>query len=152
MNAFSLLSFMNRIPRAARLPRVKFVKTVQVRFVGNGKTQLRRCTVSDLSRGGMFIRTPEPLAPGTRVSVALEVRGQALPFAEVEVAWHRARREAVKGGSFPGFGVKFTELAPRARALVDHLVFLCAEPKSPPAGPAREYLVPPGLKPRRRLH
>ena len=89
----------------------------------------------------MFIRTPQPFAQGTRLAIDLEVRGRVLAFAEVEVAW--SRNDA---GRAPGSGVKFTQLAPRARALVDHLVFLCSPPRRPPSGPRKQYNVPPGLK------
>ncbi len=126
-----------------RSPRVPLVRAVQIRPV-DVPLEPRRCLLADLSRGGMFIRTPEPFMQGTRLWVSLEVRGQPLPFGEVEVAWQRPRGEP------PGFGARFMDLAPRARALVDHLVFLCTPPKAPPiAGPPRPYLFPPGLKRRR---
>ncbi|MGQ0503761.1 MAG: PilZ domain-containing protein [Myxococcaceae bacterium] len=114
-------------------------RMVQVRPVGSG-AQPQRLVVGDLSRGGMFIRTAEPFDAGTRLDVSFEVRGRALPFAEVEVAWRRSRA---------GFGVKFTALAPKAQALVDHLVFLCGPRQELPDGPRKEYRVPPGLKSRR---
>jgi hypothetical protein len=50
------------------------------------------------------------------VSLALAAAGRLLDFAEAEVVWSRPN------GRRSGFGVRFTNLRPRAAALVDHLV------------------------------
>jgi hypothetical protein len=66
----------------------------------------------NLSLGGMFVASETALPPGTAVALALEASGKQLEFAEAEVVWQAPS----------GFGVRFTKLRPRARALVEHLV------------------------------
>ena len=61
----------------------------------------------------MFVAAKDAVPLGTRVSLALAAGGRMLDFAEAEVVW-------VQPAS--GFGVRFTKLRPRARALVEHMV------------------------------
>jgi hypothetical protein len=100
----------------------------------------------------MFIHTAEPFVTGTRLWLSIEVRGEALPFGEVEVVWHRHGRDAFMRGGSPGFGVRFADIPERARALVEHLLFICAPRRPVPAAaaPRKEHQIPPGLTPRRR--
>ena len=76
---------------------------------------------TNLSLGGMFIYTLQVPPVGTRLRIALDVKGRPLLLAEAEVRW-------VRGSAFktypwcPGFGVRFTQLSPRATGLIHHLV------------------------------
>jgi hypothetical protein len=78
---------------------------------GNAQDPLQ-LQASNLSLGGMFVQAGAAPAMGTRVALTLEAAGRWLDFAEAEVAWVGTR----------GFGVRFTNLRPRARALIEHLV------------------------------
>jgi hypothetical protein len=99
-----------RRPRASRPPRVPFERLLGVTPDGQSGTALLHSI--NLSLGGMFVRAANAPTQGTRLALSLEAAGRWLEFAEAEVAWVGGR----------GFGVKFTNLRPRARALVEHLV------------------------------
>jgi uncharacterized protein (TIGR02266 family) len=75
----------------------------------------------NLSLGGLFVRSSEPLPVGTHVTLELEARGQTLPFAEAEVVWHR-NDPADEPGTLPGVGLRFEPLGAESRALVMHLL------------------------------
>jgi len=61
----------------------------------------------------MFVEAKDAVPLGTKVSLALAAGGRLLDFAEAEVVWVQPAT---------GFGVRFTKLRPRARALVEHMV------------------------------
>lgn len=104
-----------------RAPRVRFKHPVRVVPL-DGSPRIYRTLSANLSRRGMFVRMPEPLPKGTRVALSLEAGGQALPFAEAEIAWCRTN-ESQLPGRFTGFGVRFTSfLNPRAPELLEYLV------------------------------
>jgi hypothetical protein len=96
--------------RASRPPRVPFERLLGVTPAGG--PHALELSASNLSLGGMFVQAGEAPPAGTRVALTLEAAGRWLDFAEAEVAWVGAR----------GFGVRFTQLKPRARALIEHLV------------------------------
>lgn len=124
-----------------RLRRIKFLRPVHVRVVeGNGPT--RRLFASNLSTGGMYIRTPQPYAKGTRVELLLEAKGRILPFAFGEVAFEMRPDEAKRFGRLPGFGVKFTAMKPKARELVEVLT-ASKRPEAPLWTPPSERKLPP---------
>lgn len=104
-----------------RAPRVRFKHPVRVVPL-DGAPRIYRTLTANLSRKGMFVRMPEPLPKGTRVALSLEAAGQALPFAEAEIAWCRTSQSQWPG-RYAGFGVRFTSfLNPRAPELVEYLV------------------------------
>ncbi len=111
-------------PRRAR--RIAFLRPVHLRTLDQSGLP-KRMFAANLSRGGMFIRAPNPPPPGTRVEIFLEARGRVLKFAQATVAFVLPREQAVARGRLPGFGVEFTDLAPRSRALVHHLLKLVPE-------------------------
>ncbi len=121
--------------------RVRFVRPVHVRQQA-GEAQRLMC--SNLSDGGMFIRTPVPPQEGTPVDLSLEARGRTLPFARGEVVFCLPEDQARVMGCLPGFGLRFTSLEGRARALVERLVEIC--PPSPSEAavpfPNRELMRP----------
>src|SRR5690349_13467199 len=124
-----------------RLRRIKFLRPVHVRLMdGNGPT--RRLFASNLSTGGMYIRTPQPYAKGTRVELLLEAKGRVLPFAFGEVAFELRPDEAKRFGRLPGFGVKFTAMKPKARELVEVLT-ASKQPEAPLWTPPSERKPPP---------
>jgi uncharacterized protein (TIGR02266 family) len=118
-----------------RARRITFVYPVHVQLVDQPQTTLR-AHATNLSLGGMFIYAIRPLPPGTRVRLALEVRGRALLLAEAEVRW--SRENTLQSYPWcPGFGVRFVKLPPRAVALVHRLVTLASK--------RRDNAMPDGL-------
>jgi uncharacterized protein (TIGR02266 family) len=89
-----------------------------------------RAHATNLSMGGMFIYTLQALPVGTRVRIALDVKGRPLLFAEAEVRWGRG--SAFKTYPWcPGFGVRFTHLSPKATSLIHHLVTKASQRRGP---------------------
>ena len=72
----------------------------------------------NLSMGGMFIRTADPLPVGARIRVEIEWASTVIPLAEAEVVWQRH-------GSADyacGFGLKFTRVDAQSKAMLDALM------------------------------
>ena len=93
---------------------------------------------TNLSDGGMFIRTREPKPRGTELSFKVELAdGQRVLQGIAVVRWTRADGDP---NGPPGMGLEFLELDPASRALVDRMLGKGAPP--PPA------VVPsPGIAP-----
>lgn len=66
----------------------------------------------DISIGGMFIRTPAPLALDEIFNLRLQLPGADKPM-EIgcRVCWSRPEAQAQKQGLLPGMGVKFIDIA-----------------------------------------
>ncbi len=112
-----------------RSHRVRFKKAVRVVPLVDGPPRAFRVLSGNLSKQGMFLAMPEPLAEGTKVALSLEAGGRVLPFAQAEVMWRSVGEgdgtvqpgKGAAGGA--GFGVRFTNfLHPRAHELVEYLV------------------------------
>jgi uncharacterized protein (TIGR02266 family) len=74
----------------------------------------------NLSKGGMFIETPSPLAEGTPLSIQLEIPGtDALCTIEGTVMWTRSEPD---DNNLPGMGVAFSQLDEKVGHLIDNLV------------------------------
>lgn len=126
---------MNAPAPTPRLERVPFSRPVRVTPIEGGSQPSLRLIGGNLSRSGMFLRSPLLLEPGTKVALALEAKGQSLPFAEGEVIWQREPAKA-SDGAHPGFGIKFTNfLHARAPELVDALVTRGMEKLAQPPSP-----------------
>ncbi|HET8539273.1 MAG TPA: TIGR02266 family protein, partial [Anaeromyxobacter sp.] len=78
---------------------------------------------TNVSRGGIFVRTRDPSPPGTelRIDIALE-RGDEVIRGRGIVRWTTPPSAPGEPAHEPGMGVKFTELTPESRALVDLVV------------------------------
>ena len=62
----------------------------------------------NISRGGMFIKTPRPLEVGSRCQFSLSLPALSDPVAlEGEVAWVLGEEEARQRGEEPGMGIRF---------------------------------------------
>lgn len=136
-------------PKRAR--RINFLRPVHLRTLDQaGPT--KRMFASKLSQSGMFVRAPVPLPVGTRVEVFLEARGQMLRFGEAVVASVLTREDAQPRGRLPGFGIRFTALPLRSRALVQELLRLTPDvPRTPrPPAPPTIVLDPAPVEPGRR--
>lgn len=76
----------------------------------------------NLSRGGMFIATVNPLAPGCRVKVELPLPPplSGTVSCECEVVW---QRRYSPGNSYdPGMGLRFLDLSEEAGQVIDDWV------------------------------
>jgi type IV pilus assembly protein PilZ len=62
----------------------------------------------NISRGGMFIKTPRPLEPGSRCHFSVSLPALSDPLTlEGEVAWVLTAEEAQQRGEQPGMGIRF---------------------------------------------
>ncbi|MAG32781.1 MAG: hypothetical protein CL908_18020 [Deltaproteobacteria bacterium] len=100
-----------RFARIATAVRVR-VSTVDPETGPNdGKLFFRSCeeTTANLSRGGVFVRSWEPLAAGRRVVVAIQLPGQGELQLVGQVAWTRRELTSTALGRVesPGYGIEF---------------------------------------------
>src|SRR3954467_8149221 len=65
----------------------------------------------NLSRGGLFIETPNDVAPGSAISVDLAIPGAGQIRLNGIVAWRRPEIEVTPENP-PGFGVELQDVAP----------------------------------------
>jgi uncharacterized protein (TIGR02266 family) len=74
---------------------------------------------TEISAGGMFLKTSAPLAEGKMVTLRLALPGSSAGFTVLA----RVIR-TVQGGILrePGMGVQFLDITPGARALIQHFV------------------------------
>jgi molecular chaperone DnaK len=87
---------------------------------------------SNVSRGGIFIRTREPRPVGTLVTFELRLAGgEAVVKGQGVVRWIQPENPAAHPPVAPGMGVQFLELDERSRELVDRI----AAQKEQRAGP-----------------
>jgi len=107
----------------------------------------------NLSRGGMFLATDQPLEPGALIRAQLEIHGIDEPI-EIEgrVAYRLDPRQAEERGRSAGLGIQFIDLNPEARAKLDHYMRRLETHRSrperrlvgsvPPSGTLKDFLVP----------
>src|SRR5437899_53380 len=108
-----------------RAPRVPFDGAVWVGQVGQLPGRLRKLYAANLSRGGMFLRTEDPLPVGQPLMVALDSSEEIVPIANAEVVWQRsAEPDAGEAGDEEpaGIGIRFRDLQPEAAALLASLL------------------------------
>src|SRR3954471_10820053 len=75
---------------------------------------------TNLSPGGMFIRSRQPQPIGTRVKFEVQIAGGVRVMrGSAVVKWVRQPGDA---SGAPGMGIQFDELDPATRALVDRMV------------------------------
>lgn len=93
-------------------------------------------TTANLSRGGVFVHSWEPLAAGRRVIVALDLPsgGELTLFGQV--VWTRRRLESRNAGALeaPGYGIEFVGVSRAEQAAVQQI--LDADDASRPTIPA----------------
>lgn len=107
---------VQRLP-IPRPPRVRFIHPVWLQPIEPGE-KVQRLHSTNLSTGGMFIRSYTPPATGTQYELLLESKGKAFRLARAEVIWQGPGFSA----SAAGFGVRFLDVRPRAQELIEYLV------------------------------
>jgi hypothetical protein len=128
-------------------PRVSMAVPVRITTVdaeidpNTGKAFFRsdEATTANLSRGGAYVRSWEPLASGRRVVVTIALPQGAELQLVGRVAWTRRelRPEAMQGIEAPGYGVEFVggssaELAALERHLMSLKPMFTAASKTDP--------------------
>src|SRR6476469_8432205 len=102
-------------PPDRRQPRVPIKLEVSYRTAG---AFLVSYSVN-LSKGGIFIETADPVAIGERVALKIEVPGGGAMDIEGVVTWTRTQAE---DGMPPGMGLRFDRLEERYGEVIDSLV------------------------------
>jgi uncharacterized protein (TIGR02266 family) len=87
----------------------------------------------DVSRGGIFIRTREPLAVGTQLKFDFQLQNTSpLMAGEGTVVWIR-EHDPNRAGVTPGMGVRFDKLTAASQPVLDKI--LADKGKREPSGP-----------------
>ena len=90
-----------------RPPRVP--KTLAVTY--DDRKAIVKTYAGDISLGGLFIKTDDPLDTGQTLSLKLHIPGLPEPMEiKCEVAWARKKRKQTQSSEPPGMGVKFMGL------------------------------------------
>lgn len=100
----------------------------------------------DVSRGGIFIRTREPLAVGTQLRFDFQLQDAApLLAGEGTVVWIR-ENDPSRAGVTPGMGVRFDKLTPASQPVLEKIL---AEKGKRDQSTAAKPAAPGGLAVRR---
>ncbi|MBC8133679.1 MAG: TIGR02266 family protein [Deltaproteobacteria bacterium] len=95
---------------------------LRIKFRSESVEQFIERYAVDVSRGGIFIRTREPLAVGTRLKLDFQFQnGSPLMAGDGTVVWIREldpNRTSVP----PGMGVRFDKLTPESQAVLEQLL------------------------------
>src|SRR6476660_10355067 len=77
----------------------------------------------DVSKGGIFIKTPNPFPPGTLLKFEIRLSGDQAVIAGVgRVVWKREAGQAGGNERPAGMGVKFIKIDEASRKVIDRLV------------------------------
>lgn len=103
------------------------VSRVEVRVAS--REAFRASYLRDLSMGGLFVRSRQPLPQGTAVVVELAVNSQAAVRLRGEVM----RQEHASDGTPRGFGVRFSTVDEETKAALEGILREHRQPEVPPA-------------------
>ncbi len=128
-------------------PRVPVTLTLRLAY-GSVDEFIERYSLN-ISRGGLFVRTLDPLPVGTEVVLAIDLEsGDRIIHGRGLVCWSTAPSAPGEPPRVPGMGVKFVELDPQSRALVQLVVSThggAALSDEPPRPIEAEQLEPEGI-------
>src|SRR5262245_43737441 len=101
-------------------PRAK-VLSMTVRYKSATVDEFIEHHSHDVSRGGIFIKTPSPFPPGTLLKFEIRIQDEQSVLAGVgRVVWKRESNEAT--GDLPaGMGVKFIKIDDKSKGLIQRL-------------------------------
>ena len=81
----------------------------------------------DVSKGGIFIKTPNPFPPGTLLKFEIRLSGDQAVIAGVgRVVWKRDNAQSVTERP-PGMGVKFIKIDDASKQVIDKLIAVKAD-------------------------
>ncbi len=107
--------------QSRRDPRAK-VLSMTVRYKSATIEQFIEHHSHDVSRGGMFIKTPQPFPPGTLLKFEVRIAGDRTVMQGVgRVVWKR-ETSAADHERPAGMGVKFIKLDDESRKVIDRLL------------------------------
>lgn len=91
---------------------------------GNGRPffRLSQETCANVSRGGVFVHTSEPLSPGRRVLVEIQLPGGPPVEAIGRVAWSKRVMTPRERDQEAGIGVEFLGGAPEQFNALEHYI------------------------------
>lgn len=96
--------------------------TLKIKFKSGSLEQFIERYSVDVSRGGIFIRTKEPLAVGTALKFEFQLQdGAPLLSGDGTVVWNRANDPARQNVA-PGMGVRFDKLTPDAERVLSRIL------------------------------
>lgn len=96
--------------------------TLKIKFKSASIDQFIERYSVDVSRGGIFIRTKEPLAVGTPLRFEFQLQdGTALIGGDGTVVWNRAP-DPNRQNVVPGMGVRFDKLTPDSQRVLERIL------------------------------
>src|SRR6201999_1937161 len=96
--------------------------TLKIKFKSETLEQFIERYSVDVSRGGIFIRTKEPLAVGTQLKFEFQLQDtSSLISGEGVVVWIR-EHDPTRSGVAPGMGVRFDKLAAASQQVLDRIL------------------------------
>src|SRR5215831_16434807 len=95
---------------------------LRIKFRSANLDQFIARYAADVSRGGIFIRTREPLAVGTRLKLEFTLQDAApLLAGEGTVVWIR-EHDPARENVTPGMGVRFDRLTPETQPTLEKIL------------------------------
>src|SRR2546430_14823949 len=96
--------------------------TLKIKFKSANLDQFIERYSVDVSRGGIFIRTKEPLPVGTQLKFEFQLQdAQPLISGEGTVVWIR-EHDPTRTGVAPGMGVRFDKLHAQSHQVLDRIL------------------------------
>ncbi|HEX3475655.1 MAG TPA: TIGR02266 family protein [Kofleriaceae bacterium] len=115
--------------------------TLKIKFKSETLDQFIERYAVDVSQGGIFIRTKEPLAVGTQMKFEFQLRDASpLIAGEGTVVWTR-ENDPSRPAIAPGMGVRFDRLADGSQGILERI--LTEKAKQAPQRPASDTAKPP---------
>jgi uncharacterized protein (TIGR02266 family) len=101
-------------------PRVDFFQKVRV-VVPEDQTAVD-LFAANVSEGGMFLRSNQPLPRGKKVELEFEVPEGKVRVEDCEVVWSRPFEPISVGGEPAGMGIQFKAMAPEAQKTIEAFI------------------------------
>jgi uncharacterized protein (TIGR02266 family) len=115
--------------------------TLKIKFKSETLEQFIERYAVDVSQGGIFIRTKEPLAVGTQMKFEFQLRDASpLIAGEGTVVWTR-ENDPSRPAIAPGMGVRFDRLADGSQGILERI--LTEKAKQAPQRPITDTAKPP---------
>src|ERR1700759_1014293 len=96
--------------------------TLKIKFKSSNLDQFIERYSVDVSRGGIFIRTKEPLPVGTQLRFEFQLQdASSLIAGDGTVVWIR-EHDPARQGVAPGMGVRFDKLAADSQKVLDKIL------------------------------
>ena len=115
--------------------------TLKIKFKSETLEQFIERYAVDVSQGGIFIRTKEPLAVGTQMKFEFQLRDASpLIAGEGTVVWTR-ENDPTRPAIAPGMGVRFDRLADGSQGILERI--LAEKAKQAPQRPVTDTTKPP---------